>query len=48
MSKRKTHTTKFKKRVALDAIKDQLTVAELARKTSSSSFPDKSLEKDPR
>lgn len=32
MPKRKVHTTKFKKRVALDAIKNQLTVAELARK----------------
>ena len=32
MAQRKPHTTKFKKRVALDAIKDQLTVAELARK----------------
>lgn len=32
MSKRKVHTTKFKKRVALDAIKEQLTVSELARK----------------
>jgi|AntRauTorckE5430_2_1112549.scaffolds.fasta_scaffold07866_3 transposase len=32
MAKRTVHSTKFKKRVALDAIKDQLTVAELARK----------------
>ena len=32
MSKRKTHTAKFKKRVALDAVKDQLTLAELTRK----------------
>ena len=32
MSKRKTHSAKFKKRVALEAIKDQLTMAELARK----------------
>lgn len=32
MSKRKPHTAKFKKRVALDAVKDQLTIAELTRK----------------
>lgn len=32
MSKRKTHSAKFKKRVALEAVKDQLTMAELSRK----------------
>jgi len=35
MSKRKIHSAKFKKRVALEAIKDQLTMAELARKIKS-------------
>jgi transposase-like protein len=32
MSKRKTHSAKFKKRVALEAIKEHLTMAELAQK----------------
>ena len=32
MAKRNTHTAKFKKRVALEAIKEHLTVSELAQK----------------
>ena len=32
MAKRKMHSAKFKKRVALDAVKGQMTLSELARK----------------
>lgn len=32
MAKRRTYTTKFKKRVALEAIKEQSTVAQIAQK----------------
>ena len=32
MAKRKTYSKSFKKRVALDALKDQYTMAELAKK----------------
>ncbi|NRA48912.1 MAG: hypothetical protein HRU12_07245 [Phaeodactylibacter sp.] len=35
MSKRKTHSAKFKKRVALEAVKDPLPMAELSRASSS-------------
>lgn len=32
MAKRKTYTAKFKKRVALEALKEQLTLSQLAQK----------------
>lgn len=32
MAKRKTYTTKFKKRIAIEALKEHLTISEIAQK----------------